>query len=155
MALRFFLVILTAVLAARPATSQKPDAPSLTNACLITASVKRLVDFYEPVLSLRAKWSGEDYAELATAAGVVAIFSAKAQENYIPGSADAAKNRSVILEFRVTDVDQEYRRLKSLVKTWVKPPSTQPWGTRSIYFRDPDGNLVNFYSPPIPTKSAP
>jgi catechol 2,3-dioxygenase-like lactoylglutathione lyase family enzyme len=22
------------------------------------------------------------------------------------------------------------------------------WGTRSIYFRDPDGNLVAFYTPP-------
>jgi len=28
----------------------------------------------------------------------------------------------------------------------VKPPTTQPWGNRSIYFRDPDGNLINFYS---------
>ncbi|MGI8825693.1 MAG: VOC family protein [Chloroflexota bacterium] len=25
-------------------------------------------------------------------------------------------------------------------------PSTQEWGNRSIYFRDPDGNLINFYS---------
>jgi catechol 2,3-dioxygenase-like lactoylglutathione lyase family enzyme len=56
----------------------------------------------------------------------------------------------VILEFRVSDVDQEYVRLQSLVKTWVKPPTTQPWGTRSIYFRDPDGNLVDFYTPAKP-----
>jgi catechol 2,3-dioxygenase-like lactoylglutathione lyase family enzyme len=34
-----------------------------------------------------------------------------------------------------------------LVKTWVKPPTTQPWGTRSLYFRDPDGNLIDFYAP--------
>ena len=54
----------------------------------------------------------------------------------------------MILEFRVADVDQEYGRLQSLVKIWVKPPTTQPWGTRSIYFRDPDGNLVDFYTPP-------
>ncbi|HKW35048.1 MAG TPA: nuclear transport factor 2 family protein [Candidatus Acidoferrum sp.] len=31
------------------------------------------------------------------------------------------------------------------MKIWVKPPTTQPWGTRSVYFRDPDGNLVNFF----------
>lgn len=37
---------------------------------------------------------------------------------------------------------------QSAVKTWVKPPTTQPWGTRSIYFRDPDSNLVDFYTPP-------
>ena len=78
---------------------------------------------------------------------MLAIFSAEAQEKYIPGSAEAAKNKSVVLEFRVADVDREYGRLQSVVKTWVRPPSTQPWGTRSIYFRDPDGNLVDFYAP--------
>jgi uncharacterized glyoxalase superfamily protein PhnB len=78
---------------------------------------------------------------------VLAIFSAAAQERYIPGSAEGASNRGVVLEFSVADVDQEYRRLQGLVKTWVKPPTTQPWGTRSIYFRDPDGNLVDFFAP--------
>jgi catechol 2,3-dioxygenase-like lactoylglutathione lyase family enzyme len=121
--------------------------PRLVNTCVITNNVKQLVDFYEPVLGLKATRSGEDYAEFPTGVGVLAIFSAEAQEKYIPGSAETAKNKSVILEFRVADIDQEYRRLQSLVKTWVKPPTTQPWGTRSIYFRDPDGNLVDFYMP--------
>ncbi len=122
--------------------------PRLVNTCLITSNVKRLVQFYEPILMLKANRSGEDYAEFATGVGVLAIFSAEAQEKYIPGSSEAAKNRSMILEFSVTNVDQEYRRLQSFVNTWVKPPTTQPWGTRSIYFRDPDGNLVNFYASP-------
>jgi catechol 2,3-dioxygenase-like lactoylglutathione lyase family enzyme len=81
---------------------------------------------------------------------VLAIFSLAAQEKYIPGSAQALRNKSVILEFSVLDVDKEYVRLQSLVKIWVKPPTTQPWGTRSIYFRDPDGNLVDFYTPRKP-----
>ena len=50
------------------------------------------------------------------------------------------------LEFEVADVDQEYSRLQTIVKHWVKPPTAQPWGTRSIYFRDPDGNLIDFYA---------
>jgi uncharacterized glyoxalase superfamily protein PhnB len=115
--------------------------------CLISNDVKRLVDFYEPVLALKASWSGSDYAELRTNAAVLAVFAADAQEEYIPRAAQAAENRSVILQFRVADVDVEYKRLQSLVKIWVKPPTTQPWGTRSIYFRDPDGNLVDFYNP--------
>jgi catechol 2,3-dioxygenase-like lactoylglutathione lyase family enzyme len=133
----------------QPATSQSSGRsirPTLINTCVITKDVKRLVGFYEPVLELKAKWSGEDYAEFATGVGVLAIFSASAQEKYIPGSAEAAKNRTIVLEFEVRDVDAEFRRLKDLVKTWVKPPTTQPWGTRSAYFRDPDGNLINFYS---------
>ena len=107
----------------------------------------KTLEFYEPILRLEAKKTGEDYAEFPTGVGVLAIFSGDAQERYIPGSAEAAKNESVVLQFRVGDVDQEYRRLQGLVKTWVKPPTTQPWGTRSVYFRDPDGNLVDFYAP--------
>jgi catechol 2,3-dioxygenase-like lactoylglutathione lyase family enzyme len=119
----------------------------LVNTCLITSNVRQLAEFYEPVLGLKAKWSGEEYAEFQTGVGVLAIFSFAAQEKYIPNATEPGKNRSAILEFRVTDVDQQYARLQALVKTWVKPPTTQPWGTRSVYFRDPDGNLVDFYSP--------
>jgi catechol 2,3-dioxygenase-like lactoylglutathione lyase family enzyme len=134
----------------RTADNRSPDAsrtPRLTNICLITTDVNQLVEFYEPILGLKAQRSGDDYAEFHTGLGVLAIFSAAAQERYIPGSADAGRNKSAILEFATVDVDKEYARLQSLVKTWVKPPTTQPWGTRSIYFRDPDGNLVDFYNP--------
>jgi catechol 2,3-dioxygenase-like lactoylglutathione lyase family enzyme len=131
-------------------TERQPPAPepvpALTNTCLITSDVDRLVAFYEQVLGIKAVRSGKGYAEFPSGRGVLAIFSVDAQENYIPGSAEAARNKSMILEFNVADVDQEYRRLGSLVKTWVKPPTTQPWGTRSLYFRDPDGNLVDFYT---------
>jgi uncharacterized glyoxalase superfamily protein PhnB len=152
---RYFAVGLIVAMAVWSANSQTaedhPPAntgsnPILVNTCLITDNVERLVQFYEPILALKAERSGKDYAEFHTGAGVLAIFSAAAQQKYIPGSAEAAKNRSAILQFRVTDVDKEYARLQSVVKTWVKPPTTQPWGTRSIYFRDPDGNLVDFYA---------
>ncbi len=150
------IILLAVVTVGWSAIPQRTDSlppdpahiPTLINTCLITNNVKRLVDFYEPILAVRAKWSGKDYAEFPTGVGVLAIFSEEAQERYIPGSTKAAKNKSIVLEFRVADVDQQYRRLQSAVKTWVKPPTTQPWGTRSIYFRDPDGNLVDFYTPP-------
>ena len=62
-------------------------------------------------------------------------------------SARAADNRTVIIEFRVDDVDGEFGRLKPLVGTWVQEPTAMPWGNRSILFRDPDGNLVNLFTP--------
>jgi len=114
--------------------------------CLITNDISRLVGFYSEVLHIRPKLTGTEYAEFSTGVGTLAIFSAEAQEKYIPHSAEPASNKTAILEFRVSDVDKEYARLQGIVKTWVKPPTTQPWGTRSIYFRDPDGNLVNFFA---------
>ena len=41
----------------------------------------------------------------------------------------------------------EFERLKTLVNVWVQEPTTMPWGNRSILFRDPDGNLVNLFTP--------
>ena len=155
----FLTIVLLAAIAVTSANPQVANsqsqsasspAPKLVNTCLITDNVDRLVDFYESILLLKAQRSGKDYAEFHTGIGVLAIFSASAQEKYIPGSAEGAHNKTAILEFRVTDVDKEYARLQGLVKTWVKPPTTQPWGTHSIYFRDPDGNLVDFYTPAAP-----
>jgi catechol 2,3-dioxygenase-like lactoylglutathione lyase family enzyme len=141
----FVLICLFTGVQARCAPA--PPHPALINTCLITSNVDRLVAFYEPVLQLKAQRSGPDYAEFHTGAGVLAIFSAEAQEKYIPGSAIAAGNRGIVLEFRVANVDRAYARLHGLVNVWVKPPTTQPWGTRSFYFRDPDGNLVDFFTP--------
>ena len=149
--LPLLLAIAVSAWFARPqAGDANPDSgprPQLVNTCLITDNVQQLVNFYESVLQLKAERSSDQYAEFHTGVGVLAIFSAEAQEKYISGSAKAATNQSLILEFRVADVDQEYARLQNLVKTWVKPPTTQPWGTRSTYFRDPDGNIVDFYAP--------
>ena len=144
-ALGLFLIERSAgVRAAAPAEVAKPV---LVHTCLISNRFRELVDFYQRVLGITPQVVNGDYAEFPTGAGVLAIFSAEAQERYIPGAAQPASNKSAILEFKVADVDGEFVRLQPLVKSWVKRPSTQPWGTRSFYFRDPDGNLVDFYTP--------
>ncbi len=130
-----------------PNRSKPETTHALINTCLITNDVKRLSAFYAQVLQIEAHNSGPDYVEFHASAGTLALFSADAQERYIPGSATPGQNHSAILEFRVNNVDEEYSRLHDFVERWVKGPTTQPWGTRSIYFRDPDGNLVDFFTP--------
>jgi len=53
----------------------------------------------------------------------------------------------VVPWLKTEDVDQERIRFKDLVREFVLEPTTQPWGNRSMLFRDPDGNLINFYAP--------
>jgi uncharacterized glyoxalase superfamily protein PhnB len=138
--------ITAAGLAQTDAKSANGEHPVLINSCLISKDVKTLAAFYRQILRIEPKFSGDTYVEFRTGAGVLAIFDAAAQEKYISGAAVAGEKRSVVLEFRVDDIDAEYARLQGVVKTWVKGPTTQPWGTRSIYFRDPDGNLVDFFT---------
>ena len=114
---------------------------------VIASDVKRLVEFYEQVTGLSARWATEDFAELLTPAGTLAIASARTIEMFGAGAAVPADNHTVIIEFRVDDVDLEFERLQGAVDEFVQEPTTLPWGNRSILFRDPDGNLVNLFTP--------
>jgi predicted enzyme related to lactoylglutathione lyase len=114
---------------------------------IITGDVARLVGFYEKAMGLQASWSTEDFAELTTAHGTLAIGSTRTVPLFAPGSARPADNRTMIIEFLVDDVDSAYQKLTGFVEDFVTEPTTMPWGNRSLLFRDPDGNLVNFFTP--------
>lgn len=114
---------------------------------IITADVKRLVGFYELVTEVSAIWGNELFAEIPTPIGTLAIGSDKTVPLFADGSAEPAANRSAILEFMVEDVDSEYERIRERVAEVVREPTTMPWGNRALLFRDPDGNLVNLFTP--------
>lgn len=46
-------------------------------------------------------------------------------------------------EFRVTDADAEYRRIKALGVEIQEPPQDLPWGYRYFHLKDPDGNGID------------
>ena len=113
---------------------------------VITDDVARLVAFYEKLTGLGARWGGELFAEIPTPIGTLAIAHTRSMELFGAGAAHAADNRSVIVEFRVDDVDARFAALPADVEI-VLEPTTQPWGNRSLLLRDPDGNLVNLFAP--------
>jgi predicted enzyme related to lactoylglutathione lyase len=117
---------------------------------IITDDVERLAGFYEQATGLPATRTNEDFAELTTGAGTLAIGSTRTVPVFAPGAARAADNHSVIIEFLVDDVDAVYENLTGFVHDFVNKPTTMPWGNRSLLFRDPDGNLVNFFTPATP-----
>jgi predicted enzyme related to lactoylglutathione lyase len=114
---------------------------------IITDDVARLTGFYERVTGVEATWSHEDFAEIMTASAILAIASARTVPLFAPGAARPAANATVIIEFLVDDVDALYRNLAGSVEDVVTEPTTMPWGNRSLLFRDPDGNLVNVFTP--------
>ncbi|WP_432010247.1 VOC family protein [Streptomyces cucumeris] len=121
---------------------------------VITGDVARLVAFYEKATGVAAAWATEDFAELRTPGATLAIASTRTVPLFAPGSSRPADNHSVIIEFLVDDVDRVYENLTGFVSDFVNEPTTMPWGNRSLLFRDPDGNLVNFFTPVTPAAMA-
>lgn len=117
----------------------------LAQARLVTNDVARLAEFYRR-LTLCDPLGSDDYAELPLGAPGLAISSQRAADLYAFGAATAGRNRSVILDLEVMDVDAEHARIRSFVTDVVLDPVTQPWGNRAMMFRDPDGTLINLFS---------
>jgi len=120
---------------------------NLASTRIITDDVARLADCYERVTGGTAARLHEQFAEVRTPSGTLAIGSTATVALFGPGSARPADNHSVIIEFLVRDVDAERQKLKELGIELVTEPTTMPWGNRSLLFRDPDGNLNNFFTP--------
>lgn len=115
---------------------------------LITDDVSRLTSFYQKLLGTPPK-GNDDYVELHPEGAILAIVSRKA-DNYMSGGKwPVGGNSSAILEFEVDDVDAERVRIDALVTDWLQQPTDMPWGNRSMLFRDPDGNPINFFKPTV------
>ena len=130
--------------------SSNPRPANLVSIRLITDDVSRLAEFYERVTGTAVQWLTPDFAELQTPAGTLALGSTRTVALFGVGSARPADNHTAIIEFLVDDVDAEYKRIRQSATDSVNEPTTMPWGNRSLLFRDPDGNLVNLFSPVTP-----
>jgi predicted enzyme related to lactoylglutathione lyase len=114
--------------------------------CLITSRVRASAEFYEKVLGAKAE-GDETHMSLSVGNTDLAIFSTEGMEGMAPGSTRGAGHGGVTIGFTVEDVDAEYERLKALGVEFLMLPTTHPWGWRSFFFRDPDGNIIVFNCP--------
>ncbi|MFI2744287.1 VOC family protein [Zhouia sp. PK063] len=116
---------------------------------IITEDVDNLVKFYETITNLKAIKYTDDFAELKTKNATLAIGSIKTLTLFGRNDiAQAAYNKSIFIEFISNDVDADYKRLENFIKPSIlQKPTTMPWGNRSLLFKDPDGNLVNLFTP--------
>ena len=112
---------------------------------IVTVDVPALARFYEAVVGAAAVGSDE-YVELRIDGGTLALCSRRAVSVCGARAVTAARNGSMILDFEVNDVDASRYALKNVVSEFVLEPTTAPWGNRMMLFRDPDGNLISFFS---------
>ena len=117
---------------------------------LVTEDLSRMVSFYGQLLGGAPQIETEKFAAFPVEGATLWLFSRSAAEEFNGGEWIGEANRSLVLEFEVADVDAEHPRVASFVNDWLHEPRTMPWGNRSMLFRDPDGNAINFFKRAAP-----
>ncbi len=113
---------------------------------IVTDEVERLAAFYAALVDVDVTLN-EYYVEVPAGPASVGFsrrrFAGFGADEAMPL---ACAPGQVILDFRADDADAEYPWIAAMGVEWVMPPKTQPWGSRSMIFRAPDGHLVNVFS---------
>lgn len=119
----------------------------LVQSRIVTDDVPRLAAFYAALVGAPVVLN-EYYVEVPAGPASVA-FSRRRFTEY-PGAAAAGlapRADEIVLDFLVGDVDAEHGRIAALGAGVLGPPATQPWGNRSMICTDPEGHLINVFSP--------
>ena len=123
----------------------------LVQSRIVTDDVAGLAAFYARLVGTPVALN-EYYVEVPAGAMSVGLsrrrFTEYQEDQAARYGRPESRHDEIVLDFMVDDVDQEFERIDRLGVNWVLPPTTQPWGNRSMVFRDPEGNLVNIFSRP-------
>ncbi len=122
----------------------------LASVRVITDDLPSLVRFYESVTGATAQYLTDDFAELVTPSATFALSHPRRVAFISKDAPRPAANNSAIVEFLVDDAEALFARLQAEYGDElevVQAPAMMPWGNLSVLIRDPDGGLINLYTP--------
>jgi len=102
------------------------------------------VKFYRDILGLKVKDTDVGFTSFDVAGQELALMDLPTASQMISEEAvQPAKEgvHRVLLGAFLDNCDEAYETLKAKGVQFIKPPTTQPWGQRTAYFKDPDGNI--------------
>jgi len=125
-----------------------------SNIRLLVKDYKKCFKFYTEKLGLEAAWDlGDCYASFKVAEGIegFAIFVSDLMAPAV-GNADKSQptgcREKMMVSFEVEDVDEIYKTLLAKdVKFINQPTDMSDWGMRVVHLRDPEENLIEFFTP--------
>lgn len=117
----------------------------LNYAIVLCDDMARMKTFYRELFAFPV--DSESETSLAFRAGSVLLSLRQRTRDY-DGQGVRPELPGVQLAFLVTpaEVDQCYQQLLAKGVTIVDPPTDQPRGHRTVYFTDPEGNLLEVYA---------
>lgn len=123
---------------------------SQVGARLLVRDFHAVFDFYREKIGLEINWGNRDGDYVAFSAPgatspCLAIFKRERMpryQGYVHPESTAASDH-VILIIPTDDVDKDYAELRAHGVVFMGEPQTIPeWYMRCVYFRDPEGNLL-------------
>lgn len=119
---------------------------------LLTTDNAKVVAFYRDVFGFQTDWNGQEpNVEMTLDSMRLILFLRSDFEQMISQklSYPQGLNGTMELSFDAptfADVDKEYERAISIGAKPVFAPTTEPWGQRTCYIADPEGNLIEISS---------
>ncbi|MFV0412849.1 MAG: VOC family protein [Oscillospiraceae bacterium] len=118
---------------------------------LFVTDMEKMVAFYRDVMGMQTKWAGEANAELYSGGFMLILYGRKDFETMTARQYGypAGLNGTAEISFNTqnfAEADKEYHRVVAAGATPVFEPTTEPWGQRTCYVADPDGNLIEISS---------
>ena len=104
-----------------------------------------LMEFYSKKVGLPVRLRADGYAEFAIEGAKFALLSRSRALELIgdtQGGRPAAASDACAVTVLVEDADRVFRELSGRGVSFIGAPKDRPWGQRSVYFRDPEGHLV-------------
>ncbi len=111
---------------------------------LIVADLDRALAFYTGALGLDLQHRAEQYAQMKAGTTRLSRYTRDAMAETLGTAIDPPAPTAPAFElgFKVTDCDAAFADLVAGGAPAVVAPTTRPWGQRTAYVRDPDGNLI-------------
>jgi uncharacterized glyoxalase superfamily protein PhnB len=114
---------------------------------LFVNNMETMVNFYRDIVGFKTNWNGGPNAEFEAGNCRFIMFGRNNFENMVSKQFNYPKGLNGTMEIAFNlktydDVDKEYKRLMDLGVENIFPPTTMPWGQRTCYGADPEGNLL-------------
>jgi lactoylglutathione lyase len=124
----------------------------LYNTRLLVKDFRTTFLFYRDTLGLTPTSGDEDgvYTEFQTGGALLALFQSDLMEQVLGGGQPLSIHGrdQAALVFEVADVDEAVGQLQARGVAFQTLPEDRPdWGIRTAHLRDPEGNLIEVYSP--------
>jgi lactoylglutathione lyase len=118
---------------------------------ILTDNVSVLSHFYQDVMGFQVSEEMGEYVEFASEGVRFAICSRTVLENATGDASYQEPRRGQCFElaFEVQDSDALDELFAELVAKGAKPvqePGNMPWGQRTAFFADPDGNIHELFT---------